>query len=179
MLIAQEKRKTNIAEYILYMWQLEDVLRALNFDSEKIRKTLVEKYNESPEILEEIHAWYMNLVSIMKNEKVTEKGHIQILSIIVNDLNRFHLGLLQQPQQTDYILSFQKAFPLIQELKAKQGGTIENIPEICLNGLYGLLLLRLQKREVSESTEKSMQVIAAFMAKLSAMYLQNEKGEPD
>ena len=29
--IAQAKRRENIAEYILYLWQLEDLLRALHF----------------------------------------------------------------------------------------------------------------------------------------------------
>ena len=32
MLIAKQKRQENIAEYVLYMWQLEDMLRACNFD---------------------------------------------------------------------------------------------------------------------------------------------------
>lgn len=177
MLIAKEKRRNNIAEYILYMWQLEDILRALNFDSEGIRKTLTEKYHEETEMLEEIHNWYMNLVFLMKNEGVTEKGHIQILINIVNDLNQFHLKLLSRPEQADYIQSFQNAFPIIGELKLKQPGSKGNIPEICLNALYGLLLLRLKKREISESTEKSLQVIASFMAKLSAKYLQYESGD--
>ena len=29
MLIAREKRKSNVAEYILYMWQVEDLLRLI------------------------------------------------------------------------------------------------------------------------------------------------------
>ena len=37
MLIAREKKKNNIAEYILYMWQLEDMLRALKLDMEHIK----------------------------------------------------------------------------------------------------------------------------------------------
>ena len=36
MLIAQQKLKENIAEYILYMYQIEDVIRAYNFDLERI-----------------------------------------------------------------------------------------------------------------------------------------------
>lgn len=42
MYIAQQKRKENIAEYILYLWQLEDLLRALKFSPEAIYNTLVE-----------------------------------------------------------------------------------------------------------------------------------------
>ena len=33
--IAKTKRRENIAEYILYLWQLEDLLRALQFRSEE------------------------------------------------------------------------------------------------------------------------------------------------
>ena len=32
MIIARRKRKENIAEYLLYMWQVEDLIRANNFD---------------------------------------------------------------------------------------------------------------------------------------------------
>ncbi|WP_418662065.1 DUF4924 family protein, partial [Alistipes communis] len=34
--IAKTKRRENIAEYILYLWQLEDLLRALQFSPEAV-----------------------------------------------------------------------------------------------------------------------------------------------
>ena len=39
--IAQSRRKENIAEYILYLWQLEDMLRALQFSPEAIYSQFV------------------------------------------------------------------------------------------------------------------------------------------
>ncbi len=36
MLIAQKKIHENIAEYILYMYQIEDVIRSYEFDLERI-----------------------------------------------------------------------------------------------------------------------------------------------
>ena len=36
MIIARRKRKENIAEYLLYMWQVEDLIRANNFDMDSI-----------------------------------------------------------------------------------------------------------------------------------------------
>ena len=39
--IAKAKRRENIAEYILYLWQLEDLLRALQFSPEAIFSTLI------------------------------------------------------------------------------------------------------------------------------------------
>ena len=34
MIIAQKKRKENIAEYLLYMWQIEDLIRATGVSAE-------------------------------------------------------------------------------------------------------------------------------------------------
>ena len=42
MFTAQKTRKENIAEYILYLWQLEDLLRALQFSPEAIYSQLVQ-----------------------------------------------------------------------------------------------------------------------------------------
>ena len=37
MIIARRKRKENIAEYLLYMWQVEDLIRANNFDMDSAK----------------------------------------------------------------------------------------------------------------------------------------------
>ena len=36
MLIAAKKKEENIAEYILYMYQIEDIIRSFQFDIERI-----------------------------------------------------------------------------------------------------------------------------------------------
>ena len=41
MIIAQQKLKENIAEYVLYMYQIEDVVRAYHFDLEAIIENYV------------------------------------------------------------------------------------------------------------------------------------------
>ena len=44
MIIARRKRKENIAEYLLYMWQVEDLIRANQFDLDSIRRTVIAQY---------------------------------------------------------------------------------------------------------------------------------------
>ena len=39
--------------------------------------------------------------------------------------------------------------------------------EICFNLMYGILLLRVQKKEISESTLQAAQVVSRFLAILS------------
>ena len=37
MIIASQKKKENIAEYLLYMWQIEDIIRAYGLDIDQIQ----------------------------------------------------------------------------------------------------------------------------------------------
>ena len=80
MLIAREKKKNNIAEYILYMWQLEDMLRALKLDMEQVDRYLVAGFQADERTSKEIHDRYDNLIAIMQKEKVEDNGHTPTLS---------------------------------------------------------------------------------------------------
>ena len=42
MLIARQKKQENIAEYLLYMWQLEDILRSYELDIDKVQQSLID-----------------------------------------------------------------------------------------------------------------------------------------
>ena len=79
MLIAKEKKKSNIAEYILYMWQVEDMLRAFNLNMESVNANIVSRYTVEDQLKKEIFDWYDNIAEIMKREKVEQVGHIQAL----------------------------------------------------------------------------------------------------
>ena len=45
MIIAQQKRRDNIAEYLLYLWQVEDLLRACSLDIDKVEKAVIDRYD--------------------------------------------------------------------------------------------------------------------------------------
>ena len=67
MLIAQEKEKTNIAEYILYMWQIEDIIRSHDFDLIQITDSVISKFNADKEVQYDMKLWYQNLIEQMMN----------------------------------------------------------------------------------------------------------------
>ena len=54
MLVAQQKRKENIAEYILYLYQIEDLIRAFHLDISKIEIKLVSQYQVDEKTKQEI-----------------------------------------------------------------------------------------------------------------------------
>ncbi len=177
MLVAREKRKTNIAEYILYLWQIEDLLRALDFDLDKIGKTIVSQFETDDDTRLEIYQWYKNLVLMMEKEQVTERGHVQFISNLVDDLNRFHLRLLQAATDSKYLALYQFAKPIIDEFRLKSNDVDSHDIQVALQALYGIMLLKLQKKEVSASTQQAIAHVSMMLGHLAGRYRQYEEGE--
>ena len=65
---ARQKRKENIAEYLLYMWQVEDLIRANKFDMDSINRTVIAHYDQPEEVKKEIAQWYEELIEMMRSE---------------------------------------------------------------------------------------------------------------
>ncbi len=178
MLISSELKQTNIAEYILYMWQTEDTIRALNFDIEKIKEFIVDKYDVSDEIKENILNWYKSIIQMAKLENIKKSGHLQILRNIVNDLYDLHLWLLNRPEEVQYRQYFDLALPHIKELEKKMQGTAENDIDVCLHGLYAVMLLNMQKKEISKDTKTAIETFRKLISLLAAKYKDREE-KPD
>ena len=177
MYISQQLKQQNIAEYLLYMWQIEDLIRAYGFDVEKIKSAIVDPYPVSEEQKAALLQWYKDLINMMHDEGVMEKGHIQINKNIILWLTDLHLQLLQSPKFPYYSAAYYKALPFIVELRAK--GADKDAPEIqtCFEAMYGVLMLKLQKKEIGEETQKAMKVIGDLLAILSDYYNKDKKGE--
>ena len=179
MIIAKRKRKENIAEYLLYMWQVEDLIRANRFDMESIRRTVIAHYAQPASVKEEIAQWYQELIDMMRSEGVMEKGHIQLNKNVIIALTDLHLRLLRSTKEMVYGATYYKTLPFIVQLRAKSGG--EELPEIetCFNALYGYLLLKMQHKEVSAETTEAIKQITAFLALLSEKYRADMNNELD
>ena len=179
MIIAKRKRKENIAEYLLYMWQVEDLIRANRFDMDSIRRTVIAHYAQPASVKEEIAQWYQELIDMMRSEGVMEKGHIQLNKNVIIALTDLHLRLLRSTKEMVYGATYYKTLPFIVQLRAKSGG--EELPEIetCFNALYGYLLLKMQHKEVSAETTEAIKQITAFLALLSEKYRADRNNELD
>ena len=179
MIISQEKRQKNIAEYIIYMWQTEDLIRGFNLDIEKISKAIIEQYNLDAPKKEEIRQWYSDLIEMMNMENIQEKGHLQMLTNIVNDMNILHITLLSMPKEVSYHNLYKQVRPHIDALESKMPGEKNNKIESSLKGFYGILLLKLQNKELSEETKASIKEIARLLATLSKKYIHWEENPDD
>ncbi|HLO57321.1 MAG TPA: DUF4924 family protein [Bacteroidales bacterium] len=177
MLIAQEKRKTNIAEYILYMWQVEDLIRAYRFNIDDIEENLISQYPNSEKIRDDVRDWYANLILMMYQEGIRERGHLSFLKTLMDEITDLHIRLINLEGQDDYQQLYRNAQVYLDEFRKKSADPNAGDIETCLNALYGLLLLRLKKQQVSRETEIAMSTFSKLMALLSQIFLKVERGE--
>ena len=177
MFISQELRKKNIAEYLLYMWQIEDIIRAYDCSLARIRREYIERFNYTDEQKEEMTDWYGNLVRMMNSEGCREHGHLQINKIVIQQLSELSAELLSSSKFPFYNSEYYKVLPFIVELRKRGADNNENEIETCFNALYGVMMLRLQKKTVSPDTEHAIKEITTFIGMLSDYYLKDKKGE--
>ena len=175
MFIAQELRKKNIAEYLLYMWQMEDVIRAFDFSLSRIRREYVDKFEYTDEQKEDEVDWFGNLIRMMNEEGCREQGHLQINKVTLQMLSDLHVQLLASPKFPFYNTAYYKVLPFIVELRNRGASKEENEIETCFNSLYGTMLLRLQKKEVTPNTAHAVKEISTFIGMLSDYYLKDKE----
>ncbi len=205
MFVSQELRKKNIAEYLLYMWQVEDLIRAYDCSLSRIRREYIERFDYTDEQKEEMTDWYGDLLRMMNQEGCREGGHLQINQIVLQQLVELNAQLLSSSKFPFYNSEYYKVLPFIVELRQKTGDgrqetgdrrqetgdrrqetgdgrqemggrRQESEIETCFNALYGVMMLRLQKKEISQNTLHAIKEITTFIGMLSDYY-QKDKNE--
>ena len=154
------------------MWPVEDLSRANALDSDRIRRTLISRYDVPDAERERIAQWYDDLTAMMRSEGVAEQGHLQINRNIVIALTDLHLTLLKDPHETTYGALYYKALPSIVRLRAKS--EMSEV-ETCLTALYGYLLLRLEGKPISEETLESIRDIHLMLTFLAEKYKEERE----
>ena len=173
MYIAQQLRKTSIAEYLLYMWQIEDLIRAYGCSIGRIKREYISKFtNLTPEQQEDELDWFDNLIRMMNEEGKREGGHLNINKVILKDVIDLHGMLLQSTKFPIYNAEYYKVLPFIVELRQRGDKDLNEI-ETCLDALYGVMMLRLQKKEITPETERAIKEITVFIGLLSDYYIKD------
>ena len=175
MFIAQELRKKNIAEYLLYMWQVEDTIRAFGCSLQRIKAEYVSRFDYDDEQMEEEIDWYGNLIRMMNQEGCREQGHLQINKVTMQMLAELHAQLLASPKFPFYNTAYYTVLPFIVELRNHGANKEDNEIETCFNALYGVMMLRLQKKEITPNTQHAVKEISTFIGMLSDYYKKDKE----
>ena len=206
MFTAQKTRKENIAEYILYLWQLEDLLRALQFSPEAIYSQLVQPSGLTEAQKQETFLWYMDIVNLLREEGKEQQGHLEHTMHLIADLDNLHKQLLVLPVGAEYRRLYSHVAPELPKMKAKLKHPDISDVELFFRALYSVVLLRIQSAGKkhskgsctegetattnSEATANSdtarqkyigdvLSLISPVVAELATMFRKIERGEVD
>lgn len=177
MLTARTKRNENIAEYILYMWQVEDIIRALGLQDESISTYVRAQYKLGEPELSQTEEWYLALADQMRSQGLSESGHLPQLRMLIADLQELSDKLLKMPSQTLYSTVYFRTLPSLIQLKDRSGNDGQSEVETAFVGVYGYLTLRARQENISEETTAAIKQISTFLAMLSDRYHSIESGE--
>ena len=175
MFIAQQLRQRNIAEYLLYMWQVEDTIRAFGCSLPRLRREYIDRFDYSDEQKEEEADWFGNLIKMMNEEGCREQGHLQINKVTLQMLSELHVQLIASPKFPFYNAAYYKVLPFIVELRNRGANKEESEVETCLNLLYGVMMLRLQQKEVTTNTEHAVKEVSTFIGMLADYYKKDKE----
>jgi hypothetical protein len=159
------------------MWQVEDTIRAFGCSLSRIKREYVERFDYTEEQKEDEVDWYGNLIRMMNEEGCREHGHLQINKVTMQMLADLHAQLLQSPKFPFYNSAYYKVLPFIVELRNRGADKSENEIETCFNSLYGVMMLRLRKKDISPDTAHAVKEISTFIGMLSDYY-KKDKEEP-
>lgn len=146
-------KRENIAEYILWLWQMEDYLRA---------------FPEQAEATQELQ----ELNEMMHREGITESGHLQLAQNALGELEDLSNQL--QDEEATYRAAIIRLQPSLNLLKAKTDRPTMSDIEACLILLYQIMLLRLQKRPISPETASVQAQATQLLQYLSKVYYDNK-----
>ena len=174
MIIANQLKKKNRAEFLLYLWQVEDIIRAYSCDFDRLNENYLSQFKLDGAIAQETRKWYADLCDMMRSEGVAGKGHLQICKNILQDLGELHARLLNSDKFPYYREMYYKVLPYIVELRGKGGHEQEPELQTCFDVLYGVMMLRLQKKEISEATAKAAADVSVMLGQLSDYYFKDK-----
>lgn len=175
MHIAQSKRKENIAEYILHLWQIEDLIRALQFSPEAIYTKLVEPMAIDAVAKQDELLWYTSIANLLREEGKESQGHLEHTMHLIAELQQLHLELLNSSQGEEYRVVYAKVAPELPRLKTLlSSGDVSDI-EICFRALYAAMLYRIKGDDKAASDV--VELISPLIAHLADASRRIESGE--
>ncbi len=178
--IAGNKLRNNVSEFIIYMYQMEDLCRVYNFNIADIEQYVIHHFPVSDDEKKSLRSWFIALMDQMKEEKIEESGHLAEVQHYVDQLLDLKNRLLGSSEEFSEI--YNAARPHIRQSlqeAAALGKKIDSDLQACLNGIYGLLLCRMNGREVPEELNAGIDAFGNVLSYLSFKYKQENLMSPN
>jgi len=163
------------------LWQLEDLLRALQFSPEAIYSQLVAKNTTlNEEEMQALFFWYMELGSLLRQEGKEEHGHLDHTLHLIKDLNELHESLLKLPVGEVYRGVFMPLSVELSRLREKFEKPGLSDVEFMMRALYSAMLYRIKGDEAHKGyVDDVLGLVSPVVAQLAQAFRDIEEGRLD
>jgi hypothetical protein len=169
MIPAEIKRRENIAEYIIHMYQTEDLIVTYNFNLDDIVAYVIRHMTQDEEELKSLLLWYAGIIDQMKQENLPSAGRrMTSTQAIVAELSMLHQNLLAEDD--DYRSIFNSVKDDLDKQAVLSGGQVSDPIQLCLNAVYGKLIINLNGKSLPSEHEKLVARLGQLLAYLTKVY---------
>ena len=177
MLVSQQKQQENIAEYVLYLFQIEDIVRSLNFDIDHIMRKVVQPNLPDSSFEGQYRKWYTYISQEMKLKILTKKGKIDRVMEVMKELVFLHNTLLSVKDESQYKQLCTNSTSYISEFREKASMKNQHDVEILIHAMHMKLQFRLRKKEITQETEEALDAMRIQLAFLVREYHKMKSGD--
>ncbi len=163
MFIAKKLRSQSVSAYLIYMYQVEDLVRAYGLDADRIAAEYLPRFGYDEQQMKDAREWYESLVRMMKEEGKEQSGHLRVVQNTLDLLEDHHRELLADQDEHDYRAAYYKALPQIVALRQQGNNKNKGEMENCIDALYGATLLKMQGKELSAATQSALKPISELL----------------
>ncbi len=176
MQLAVDKKKNNIIEYLLFMYQMEDLVRSCNLNIHAVVARFIEPHVHDPKLIEDYKRWYKQIIEDLKTFNRDKQGHVTEVYEIQMELFYLHNSLLTVTPNDSYIALYAESQPFINEFRDKTPMQFNDV-DLCIHALYMKLLLKMQGKEISETTELAFEKMKNLLVQLAKAYHKMKSGD--
>ena len=177
MFVAQKKQQENIAEYVLYLFQIEDIVRSLNFDIERIMNAFVKPNLPDSSFEAQYREWYADIIKEMKRSGLEKKGHIDRVMAVMKELLFLHNTLFAIQGESKYKQLCSNSSSFVAEFREKASMKNQHDVEILIHAMHMKLQFRLRKKEITQETDEALDAMRIQLAFLVREYHKMKSGD--
>ena len=157
------------------MYQTEELIRSFDGDLNQINKHVIANIQDSVDAKNQILLWYADVIDHMQKENIIDDPgkHLQTTQHLVADLQAIHEDLIET--DSVYLEVFNQAKTSIEAHIAFSQHTITSPVQICLNSVYGLLLLKLRGKQLDKKLQQDVEHQADILSYLSKIFQKRQK----
>ena len=173
MLIAEQKRKESISEYIIFMYQTEDLISNYEFNLDDILEYVIKHMTKDENELKELLLWYAGIIEQMQSEDLPLPGkRLSSTQQYVEKLGQLHQSSFLRSGEYQEI--FKNSAGDIDAQIQLANGQVEDPIQICLNAVYGKLIINLNGKKLPLEHEVLVEKFGKVIAYLTKEYHKSE-----